>query len=467
MSEDFGTLSALAREAKRAGRLDEALGWNRRAVAAAPRSGVAEHNLAATLGDLSRFAEAEAATARAFAKGVNAPETWLVRGRALQGLGRLAEAEAAFAAAIAQRPLYEDAQRDLAQLIWMREGDLTRTLSLLDATLAVAPGAIALLLLRARLLATAGATGDAADALDRAIALAPAEHDLHLARARIAAELHDPARHLHHAAAALRVRPPSRSAAKAVVEALLHAGHVEEAERRVGQLLAGAPDDQGLLALLSLCWRLRGDPRHVPLCEDPALIAQIPIELPDGWADLASFLADLRAVLDRLHGWRAHPLDQSLRGGSQTQADLSRSGEPVVRALFAAFDAPIRRYIAGLGGGGDPLRRRIAKGGYRYKGAWSVLLQPSGHHLDHVHPEGWISSAFHVSVPGTVAAERQGWLAFGRPGTPTTPQISPFRHLRPVAGQLVLFPSYLWHGTERFVGPEPRLTVAFDLIPDA
>jgi hypothetical protein len=30
---------------------------------------------------------------------------------------------------------------------------------------------------------------------------------------------------------------------------------------------------------------------------------------------------------------------------------------------------------------------------------------------------------------------------------------------------VVLFPSYMWHGTVPFRGPEGRLTIAFDLIP--
>jgi hypothetical protein len=94
-----------------------------------------------------------------------------------------------------------------------------------------------------------------------------------------------------------------------------------------------------------------------------------------------------------------------------------------------------------------------------------VLLRPGGYHTDHVHPCGWLSSAFHVDLPETVAQRPQGWLAFGRPGVPTAPALPPTRHVRPVPGQLILFPSYLWHGTEPFSGDAPRLTVAFDLLP--
>ena len=124
----------------------------------------------------------------------------------------------------------------------------------------------------------------------------------------------------------------------------------------------------------------------------------------------------------------------------------------------------IDAHIAQLGRGDDPVRRRIGAG-WRFAGAWSVLLQPGGFHTDHVHPQGWLSSAFYVSVPTVVTQEPEGWLAFGRPGIATTPPLEPFRRLRPEPGMLALFPSYLWHGTEPFTGAEPRLTVAFDIVP--
>jgi hypothetical protein len=38
--------------------------------------------------------------------------------------------------------------------------------------------------------------------------------------------------------------------------------------------------------------------------------------------------------------------------------------------------------------------------------------------------------------------------------------------VQPKPGLLALFPSYMWHGTEPFGGTEPRLTIAFDLVPN-
>jgi len=39
------------------------------------------------------------------------------------------------------------------------------------------------------------------------------------------------------------------------------------------------------------------------------------------------------------------------------------------------------------------------------------------------------------------------------------------RGARPEPGLLAQFPAYIWHGVEPFVSEEPRLTVAFDVLP--
>jgi hypothetical protein len=44
--------------------------------------------------------------------------------------------------------------------------------------------------------------------------------------------------------------------------------------------------------------------------------------------------------------------------------------------------------------------------------------------------------------------------------------LPPRRLVQPEVGTLVLFPSYMWHGTVPFESAEPRITVAFDLLPD-
>jgi hypothetical protein len=94
-----------------------------------------------------------------------------------------------------------------------------------------------------------------------------------------------------------------------------------------------------------------------------------------------------------------------------------------------------------------------------------VQLRPGGFHADHLHSQGWLSSAFYVATPEAVDNGREGWLKFGEPGVPTRPSLAAEHFVKPRPGLLVLFPSYMWHGTVPFAGDERRLSIAFDLLP--
>jgi len=107
--------------------------------------------------------------------------------------------------------------------------------------------------------------------------------------------------------------------------------------------------------------------------------------------------------------------------------------------------------------------RHRRDGPVRFAGSWSVRLQGSGFHSHHIHPQGWISSAFYVAVPEQLEGE-QGWLTLGEPQAELRIDLPPIRRIAPKPGQLVLFPSMMWHGTLPFDAGE-RMTVAFDVAP--
>lgn len=443
---------------KRIGRLDVAVDLRRAEVVQRPTSAVAEHNLAALLGDMGRAAEAEAAVRRAFAKGGDAPETWLVLARALLAQDRFDDADAAYRQALTRRPAYADAVRDLAQLIWMRTGDAEATLQPFETALAAAPGAVDLRIARATVMEYAGATPEAVLAALQANGTDPG---IELAATQAALGV-DKNRALAHARAAHALRPDIRTALK-LAEVHLARTEPDAAQPLIDAVLKALPDDQNALSLQAVAWRQAGDPRAADLYDYDTMVAAWTIDTPAPWTSLPEYLGDLAVALRRLHSLTTHPLGQSLRHGTQTTASLLTSTDPAIRAFFTAIDGPIRRYIAGLGKGTDPLRRRNT-GDYRLSGAWSVQLKPGGYHAAHIHPEGWLSSACYIDLPDAVQSEgRQGWIGFG--GAPFTPDL-PHQHFeKPEPGKLVLFPSYMWHGTLPFQGDQTRLTIAFDVVP--
>jgi hypothetical protein len=200
---------------------------------------------------------------------------------------------------------------------------------------------------------------------------------------------------------------------------------------------------------------------------------QLDLPVPAGFRTREDYLAALRRVLEARHRHRRHPLDQSLRQGTQTSRNLLVKPEPEVAQLLAAFGVAMREFVAQTE---DALRAESAthplllRRGQdpRPVGCWSVRLTQGGFHVNHIHPEGWLSSAFYVQVPGESAdpQRRAGWLKFGEPRFPL-PGLPPTGFVQPVPGRLVLFPSYLWHGTTALESDEPRLSVAFDAVPAA
>ncbi|MBU4434835.1 MAG: hypothetical protein KKC14_10525 [Alphaproteobacteria bacterium] len=446
-------------------RHDAALAFNRRSVVATPGDKIAWYNLAATLGDLALADEGETAIRKAIALGLDAPEAWLVLGRALQGQSLYDAAEAAFAAAIARRDAYADAHRNLAQLRWMRSGDLSHALEPLRASLARNPTDGALIVIQSTVEEFAGDKAAAFATLTDALARRPDDGQLLLAAAHMAGEVGQVAAMLDHAQAVERLAPQYPPVLAALCEAHLASGDAVAALAVAERLRAVAPLDQYGLALQSTAWRLTDDPRRASAEDYRALVRAYTLPTPEGWNSLEAYLDALRARLAQRHDLKTHPLQQSLRGGSQAPS-LHQSPDPLFQAFFAQARKVVSQYIADIGPGDDPLRGR-ATGDFRVSGGWSVRLSPNGFHADHVHPQGWISSAFYLDLPRGVADEegREGWIKFGQPGCVTRPILEAEHAVRPEPGMLVLFPSSMWHGTRPFTSPEHRLTMAFDVVP--
>ncbi|MET1111386.1 MAG: putative 2OG-Fe(II) oxygenase [Allosphingosinicella sp.] len=451
---------------KLAQRHEEALAVDRRAATAFPGSGTAWHNLATTLAELGRGEEALEALAKGFAAGLDSPLSWQVKARAHVACGDTAAAEAAYAQAARRGPGLPAIAAERADFLWMARGDLAAAQAALDQAFHAGGAPAPLLLVKAKLLASAGDPEAAADLLDRAASHLPDDPQLVLAAAQAALEAGRLPEAERHARRGEALAPDSLAALVQSAIVSLALGRADSALSVMRRALDLAPLDQSALAWAATAARAAGDPLYRELCDYETMVGVYELEPPPAWATLADFLRDLGAALDAHHVMAEHPSAQSLRHGTQTTYRLSGSSDPAIRAFFEAVDAPVREHLARLGAGADPLRRRN-RGGYRIVGAWSVRLRPGGFHLDHMHHEGWISSAFYVETPDDALERegREGWLRLGQPPFRTVPELPAERFVRPKPGRLALFPSYMWHGTMPFHTDERRTTIAFDLLP--
>ncbi|MEO8063673.1 MAG: putative 2OG-Fe(II) oxygenase [Pseudomonadota bacterium] len=378
--------------------------------------------------------------------------------------GRTDEAEALLVEGLTRSPADAALHKQLARLRWQRGAGLGAMREIMHA-IERQPRELHLRLVAAELLRDAGDAGQALGLLERGLELAPGSAAFLTSIGVLLQGMNRTCEALPYLRRANENAPRSVAARRNLVPALLRTGAPIEARARCDELLAQFPDDQMLIAQRATALRLLDDEEYRRLYDYPRLVKTFTLRPEAPYANIAEFNLAFARALTPLHRAAQHPLEQSVRGGSQTERHLPRTN-PAVAAFFAMIEAPIRQYIADLNAADNshPLDRR-KHADYRIAGSWSVQLRPGGFHLDHVHPRGWLSSAYYIALPGSSAAEpRGGWLKFGESGLDIA-GCSAEHFIEPAEGMLVLFPSYMWHGTVPFTTDGARLTAAFDVVP--
>ena len=245
---------------------------------------------------------------------------------------------------------------------------------------------------------------------------------------------------------------------------LLCLGRAKEALNCFNQLIKIEPLNQGWWTMLSTCWSMaEQENRYKWLCDYDKLVYVNAIKPSP--VDTANFNEKLKTALVEKHQNQRHPIGQSLKNGTQTYEDLFVTSLPIIKELSENILAQAKLFTAQqCSDKTHPFLSRLSDK-LKYIGSWSVRLRNGGFHKSHYHPEGWLSGVYYVDVPKAVDTGGQGWLMFGRADI-ANQRFEGDYAVKPEGGTVVLFPSYMWHGTNAFTTDEHRLTVAFDIIPN-
>jgi Flp pilus assembly protein TadD len=447
-------------------RLFEAEAAYRKALDLTPGHGLAHHNLGSVLIQMDRAEEAMTALDRARSLGTPEFEFHFGRGRALTLLHRFEEAEREFGAAVALRPKHVDAQLNLARLRFMRgDRDFTRGI---DDAVDAHPDDLQLHALRGSVLFRAGRHELAESRIRDVLKHSGALPEFRALLAQVLLEVGRLKEAELEALEAAAAQPRNSATVDILVSILLARGRAEDAQPFIRSQRALQPEDQTWIAHEATAARLLGEPAYRELFDYGRFVRIYRLEPPRGWSSMAALNAELLSALHSRHRSASRPLDQSLRNGTQTARNLVMDPHPAIRAVIGCFHEALRSYVGELGNdAAHPLTRRN-RGSARIQAAWSVQLRRGGFHVNHLHPQGWISSAYYTAVPQEVSDTtlKSGWLKFGEPRY-AVPGALAEHFVQPEAGLLVLFPAYMWHGTNAIFGSEPRTTIAFDAIPES
>lgn len=213
------------------------------------------------------------------------------------------------------------------------------------------------------------------------------------------------------------------------------------------------------LAFRALALTLMGRDAEAMRIVDPERhVKQVAFDPPAALGALDRFNADLAEQILRHEG-------RSVRAGLSITYEPDRKLYPHLNPLSDFLRRELERYVEELPQRGldsvmppPPPRARLGTG--------NTVLRSGGHHGDHVHPAGYISSVYHVAVPDEIANGDglHGHLVIGAfalmaPRVPCWPT----RYIRPQPGMLTIFPSYFFHNVVPTRSAAPRVSVAADM----
>ena len=179
-------------------------------------------------------------------------------------------------------------------------------------------------------------------------------------------------------------------------------------------------------------------------------------------------LPDAEAMNDGLHALilaeeTEYPtLGRSNIGGWHSRPDFFHRSDSNVSALISWTTWALRRMISATTG------RDVFTGTLSIS-AWATVCRAGTYHAPHSHPDSAWSGVYYVdSGSENPGCRLSGVLEFLDPragaeavSAPGDPYGEPFR-VRPQAGLLVVFPSWLYHWVHPYEGERPRIAISFN-----
>ena len=205
--------------------------------------------------------------------------------------------------------------------------------------------------------------------------------------------------------------------------------------------------------------------RHLISLDQFITITEVPP--PQGYANAEAFKSVLVSEIMRNPTLKPDPFDKATKGGLQT-GGLPDVGDHAVSKVLDQIRSAVDAADANLPQG---LEHPFVKGRPRRATlrAWAVVYPADGRQEAHIHPAGWMSGIYYVAAPTTLSYHdsHRGCLVLGIPEMNGKSLNLPWgiRHIDPVPGRLVLFPSYIPHATIPTRSSETRICIAFDVIP--
>lgn len=475
---------------ERQGRFEAAAASYRKALAGDPRAAEIHFNLGVVLAHLQRWDEAIASYRRAANLNPRLAEAHFNLGIALQQLGRLDEAAASYRQAVRAQPGFFEAHGALGTVL-QRQGRLAEAVASYEKALAIQPDARGHFNL-ATALSNQGNLDQAIAHFRDAIALHPGfaeayanlgealwhqgeaneaiatfrqalaiDPDNALANYNLGVFLYD-AGELEQAIPHFE-RSRRADWRERVLYCLYKSGRFQEFRERLDPLLEERHLSPFLATLSGHYATNFGEPDPYNFCRQPLDFVHHrriePLAAPG-----SELLRDL--LRDITHAEIARRMQGRLHHGIQSAGNLFKRPEPSFRTLAGLIRKEVEDFRAHFAGADCEFIRAFPRE-IEFASSWYVKMRQGGHLDSHIHEEGWISGAVYLAIPQNKRHPQEGAIELSTHGDdyPRRHPDFPTKTIAPKPGEVVFFPSSVFHRTIPFSSDEERICIAFDVKP--
>jgi tetratricopeptide (TPR) repeat protein len=198
---------------------------------------------------------------------------------------------------------------------------------------------------------------------------------------------------------------------------------------------------------------------NYPFCENPLEFISYS-HIKNHMKDPNKFI---KSILDEMNGRSAEwePENVTTKSGFQTDAKLFSNPSSNMKTLESIVKEELSQYREKFKNNHGILFQNWPN--KTHINAWYVRLLKSGHQDSHIHSGGWVSGVIYLKTIRNPEKE-EGAIQFGLHGYdyPIIRNSSRLTY-QPTDGDLVLFPSSLFHQTIPVIQNTERCVVAFDL----
>ena len=245
------------------------------------------------------------------------------------------------------------------------------------------------------------------------------------------------------------------------LECIYKLGNYKQFNKKLSYLASNDPHNLRVAAISSFAAHQLRQEDIYPFCKEPLGKIQVS-NIKNYLSNSTEFISELLTELYEVNSnWE--PTGKATKNGFQSSNKILDIDSPNINILKNIILNELAAYRAKF----TESRNLIIKNwpDEMKLSAWFVRLLSGGYQNSHIHPSGWVSGVFYLKTVKS-PTHNEGAIKFGIHGYeyPIRDKKYPTKIHQPENGDLVLFPSSLFHETIPVKQAVERCVIAFDLL---